>query len=494
MRPTFRTPPHGPRPILWTVPAAILVVGLMVVPASTVAAGPASPSTSVLSANSTTWAFGNVTPAPVSSYGPGGGYAANATYGFVTNVTATNTSATTVEVTVQQTVGIALSLSFCRPSCGSASRVISQFSYHAWETEDTWTNLTNTANVTQTFGINGTSLTEPALGIINSSAQIRAYVSESATDARYTVMNRTQVSSVSAEYWFSANSTVGFTSPLGLLPIGPVAARDAWVSVSTYVGQADWTAHWTLNLTGMRGGTTTIHDALSNTVGPATGIVTVQGRAALSSLRVGATNLVQVGYQLNGPFEVAPGLALRWALPDGLGMGLPRTSTWSQHAAVLADASVSALDTLPSPQSPFGLRSAEVTFSLAVLDANNSVNDTVPQSNVSGAPMTSSQAGDTAACLQQADVCSTTIGLGGNAGASGDTTLVLAAVSLVVLGALIATVAVARQRRIPSDRYPNAGLYPPGQAIEPPGAGRPNERNGQPTRDDSADDPLDRLW
>ena len=100
----------------------------MVVPASTVAAGPASPSTSVLSANSTTWAFGNVTPAPVSSYGPGGGYATNATYGFVTNVTATNTSATTVEVTVQQTVGIALSLSFCRPSSRSASRVISQFS------------------------------------------------------------------------------------------------------------------------------------------------------------------------------------------------------------------------------------------------------------------------------------------------------------------------------------------------------------------------------
>jgi hypothetical protein len=492
MLPRSATPRRANLPVVLSASVAILVASLVVVPLIGVVSGTSGLPPAAVSAQTGTWSFGKVTTASVQGNDSSGTYSGSVTYGFVTNITAVNTSATTIEVIVQETVGISLSLQYCRPNCAKPLQ-ITQFSYQGWQTRDAWTNLSAVANVTETFTNSTIPAVVNALGIINSTVQARGGASEAASDTRHGADNVTRVSSVTAAYRSSSNSTVAFTPSLGLLPTGPIASGDSWVSTALYQGSADWGAHWVLNLTGPRGKSAVSTGSTGAEVSIPTRSVTLVGSAGESGVQVHATRLLAIGYYLTGNLRLGPGLAISWAAPGGFGEGLPGSSNWTVDSVVRANVQLSSLDALPGAGLAARLQSSQVSFSLNVRDPNNgNVNDTIPQSSVNGASMTPAQASSTATCLQQAGVCATTVGSGSGLGSNGTVLIVVG--SVVVLAALAAAVLVTRQRRIPPPQYPNAGLYPPGQPL-PPSRTNPAEPK-VPNRPSSgaSDDPLDQLW
>ena len=482
-------------PIVLGAVFAIAVAGLVAVPAAALASGSSPGALPSAGSSAGTWAFGNVTAVTFHGQDGQGVYSGTLDYGFVTNVTSLNTSATTVEVVVQETVGLSLSLQYCRPTCSSPVQ-FSNFSYQAWQTRDAWTNVSTASTVLETFGNNDTVATVAALGIINSTSLDRAALVESATDVRTGIDNVTRVSSLNASYEYSSNATVAFTPALGLYPTAAVIQGDSWVATALYQASADWGANWLVELTGPRGNTASYSGSLGSPSHQASGSVTIAGSAG-SGPRVHSVRLLSLDYTLGANFVLGPGLAVTWALPGAFGAGLPGTSSWAQNARVVANVGVNALATLPGAGLVDRLQSSELAFSLRFNDPNNGagVNDTTPSQELSGTPLSSGQAGSTASCLQQSggSVCSTVLSSGGGTlGTNG--TVVLVSVSVVVLAVIVAAVVVARQRRIPPPQYPNAGLYPPGQTVGP-SPGQPSDRKAANRPSDGpTDDPLDQLW
>ncbi len=356
--------------------------------------------------------------------------------------------------------------------------------------------MSTVANVTETSASNDTATVANALGIINSTAEVRGAVNESGSDTRHGANNVTRVSMVNASYEFSSNSTVAFTPALGVLPTGAVVAGNSWVSTAVYQASADWDAHWLVNLTGPRGKSIVAPGSIEINVPGAAGSVTLIGRASESGVHIHATRLLAIGYDLGSHFVLGPGLAVSWAVPGAFGEGLPSSSTWASDAVVGANVQVSSLDAAPGAGLATRVQSSDVSFSLRVLDPNNGngVNDTVPQSEVAGAPLTPSQASSTASCLQQAGACSTSTGLGSGGGLGGNGTVLLVVGSVVILAVLVAAVLVTRQRRIPPPQYPNARLYPPGQPVSPPRTNPAQPKAPTAPPSGPSDDPLDQLW
>ncbi len=102
-------------PIALGAAIAILVASLVAVPSIAVVSATTTPPPASGSSTAGTWSFGNVTTVSVQGKDYQGSYSGSATYGFVTNITAINTSATTIEVVVQETVGVSLSLEYLPP-------------------------------------------------------------------------------------------------------------------------------------------------------------------------------------------------------------------------------------------------------------------------------------------------------------------------------------------------------------------------------------------
>lgn len=474
----------------FVVVTTVLIAGLMAIPsagfASAVPSAPAPPAAAAGQVGA--WSFGNVSTMAISGSETmmmNAGFAGNMSYGFVTNVTAVNTSSTTTEVSVEQTFGVGLSLEYCRPSCTSSSRQVSSFAYTAHEVSDSWTNLTTLANVSE--AINGTPTSVPALGVLNSSTRVVAHVNESLSDNHRMAGSPTFVRSMSGTYDFSSDSSVAFATPLGILPLGPISSGQSWGSTAAYLATARWAASWTIALATTNGSTTVTG---STGAGPSTfpGVAYLYAAARPGPFGVPTTQLLSLGYSLGGSLVVGPGPTVMWAVQGDLGMGMHGSNSWTQNMAAGGIVQVDALDSLPARGGVDRLRSSEVSFSLSVLDPDNQANQTVPTATASGSPYTPSQAAVTASCLQQPGVCATTSGIGATGGSSA-TTLVAGIAAVIVLAAVAGAVVVVRQRRIPPPKYPNAGLYPPGQPVGPtePSAPSPGPRE-QP------DDPLDQLW
>lgn len=470
--------------------AAIAFAALVAVPAIGVTAASTPAPSSGQSSGAEGWAFGNATIVPVQGHDVRGAYEGNASYGFVTNITAVNTTANTTEVIEQDTIGLSLSLEYCRPNCSAPSQV-SRFSYRAWEVRDAWTNVTNNASVLATSSGLVTATWVTAVGILNSSSTVRELVNESASDTRTGAT--TPVSSLNATYAYNSSSRVAFTPALGLFPTGAVVAQESWVASAAYTASASWAARWALNATGS--GANSSVGSSQSLLRTSTGNLTIAGAAGPSGVRVHAVRLLSLDYTLGGHFTLGPGPAVSLSLPGSFGMGLPPTSGWAAHSLIQPTVEVSALGASPNAGGFYRLQSSEVAFSLRFLDPNNDgVNDTTPQTQVAGGPMTPSQASSTASCLQQSAVCSTVTSVGGNGGlTSSSETVLVVTLSVTALAVVLAVVVVARQRRIPPPQYPNAGLYPPGQPVSP-GPSGPSEPKPPRTPSGPADDPLDQLW
>ena len=486
---------RAPIPIALTAAAAVLLAALVAVPSVGIASASPSVAPAPVTAQSGTWSFGNVSLVGVHGADDQGGFSGSASYGFVTNITTTNTSATTIEVFAQATIGISLSLQYCRPQCSSPVQT-TEFTYGAWQTEDAWTNLTTVANVTETSANSVTPVSVNALGILNSSSRVRAGTHETLIDTHSAPSNETLVSSLIASYGYESNSSVAFTPALGILPTGAVAAGDTWTASALYQASAQWEAQWSVNVTNPRVGSAIFNGSYGRSPS-GTGVVTIFGIAGISGIRVASAPLLAIGYTLNDDrLALGPGFSIAWAAPGAFGEGLPGDTPWDSNEAVGANVVLRSLDALPTPGNAERLQSSAFDYSLTFLDPNNGngVNDTVPASQVSGAPMTSGQAGTTASCLQSGSACAVVSSPGGGGGLGGNATGLLVIGSAAILVVLVAAVVVTRQRRVPPPQYPNAGLYPPGQPIAPPG--EPPSEPKSPGRPPSgpADDPLDQLW
>ena len=481
--------------------AALVVAALVAVPAvGTVTATPA-PTSVPATSDAHSWAFGNVTNRLTIQGGNAfHTFTGTATYGFVTNVTAVNTSATTIEVISQATIGLSLKLHSCSPNC-SAPVQVTDFSYQAWETYFAWTNLSTVASMTEVSLTNGSVLPNvTALGIINSSTQSRGYVHESATliSPSTSVGNSTRIRSIDATSTSNSSSSVSFTPALGILPIlptGPIGPGTYWTSTAAYASSASWGAQWFLavNLSG-----SAISRTFNGSIGhstSATGSVTLIGRA--TEIHVRQVRLLSLAYSLGPDFRLGPGLSVGWMVPGAFGEGLEGSTSWAAYMVAGANVQMHALDADPSAGLITWLRSSEVSFSVNVFDPNHSgMNDTTGPTTVTGYPMTSSQAGTYANCLQQASVCSTT-GFVQSGGTGAIPSVVLVGAAVAVLAVVVAAVVVVRQRRMPPPKYPNAGLYPPGQPVGPaepsPPAG-PATSPPPPEPGRAEDDPLGQLW
>jgi hypothetical protein len=155
----------------------------------------------------------------------------SASFGWTAIFTETNTSATTVQIEEQRTVGIHLTATFANPTASA------KYTFHGYEVDIAFANLTDAATVY----VAGTPVA--ALGIINDSTSITGGINESIT---VTSQGTTKSASLAVAGW--AHTSAQFTPALGLLPRN-LTGVTMWNSTSTIYPKAEWniTYSWTDN-------------------------------------------------------------------------------------------------------------------------------------------------------------------------------------------------------------------------------------------------------
>ncbi|MGI0139771.1 MAG: hypothetical protein ACREBT_01260 [Thermoplasmata archaeon] len=482
----------------WTMVAvvgALFVVGL----ASTLAPALASTSTAPTAASTTlvsgtAWSYGNVATENISLSGPfGGDITGSITYGFVANLTETNLSANTTELYLQETIGVSLSIQDCRINCtnlsggtGAAPVELSTYSYRAYQTYQAWTNLTNQANVTEML-LNHTTEVVPAIGILSSHSTTSSSINESTSNSF--ALTPLQDRSFTANATYLADSEVDFVTPLGILPLGNASPSGHWSSSARYNSTSSWGVTWSLDLSGV--GVLTGNESHSSSETLA--LAVLSGSAGSAFVRLHELRALPVTFGLTGGLDMVGGLALEVNAPSPFSGSFGGRFVFENSEIGNVDFGNVFENPTESLAEPVSDASAQ--FSTQLSDANdNGLNYSFGNNSVNGSPMTPEQAGATSGCLQAATCVvggTTTGGLGPGAsiGPAGAWLLwgAVAVASVVVVLAVV----VARNRRLPPPRYPNAALYPPGPQTAPAEATSPRS---SAERAPPTDDPLDRLW
>jgi hypothetical protein len=243
----------------WLVLSSVAVaMALVVVPAfaGTASASPAPISAAISPLNQ--WAYGGMGWSNNTLVSGGDTLTWNASFGWTVIFTATNTSANTVMIEEQRTVGIDLSAKFSSPTTQAT------YTYHGQETDVAFANLTNASTVYEG------GLPVPALGIDNDSTQIAGSISEAIS-----VTNHGITKTASLDVTGTAQTSAQFTPSLGLIPLD-LASSTMWNSTATVSPQAAWniTYSWANNgFNGLTGSGT----AYSNGTLSTTGTVNVTG-------------------------------------------------------------------------------------------------------------------------------------------------------------------------------------------------------------------------
>lgn len=480
---------HGPTKLLPALLAVGVAVLFVFVSASgVVGANPVAPAPTL----DTTWSYGIVKSVSV---GPqhaidGWVYEGNATVGYTVAISETNTSATTFELTILRTMGAAVSLQFCLPSCSSPTYWQDLF-YRAWESTTTLANFTTQGTVDEG------NLAVPAVALRNSTISVRANLTESSTGRLPGAMGPVDLSR-----YLSATvaglSTLDFSPAIGVVPTA-LTPGISWSSTSAF--QAHGAANYSLYYhTQGPLRTMTLGPVQGPIVLDAHGNVTVAGTySAGSTVQFGGTVYPAISLTVDGPFSVREGIIF---VPAGADLFGASPAPWSGNQTATASVQQSNLDVKPSAGGPFVLAASSWRYTTQSMNpadmpmitsgtsefapaiaASNPVSTTTLQ----GQPETAVQSQSAQQCLTSGAGCPPAVGgstprsiLGG--------VIVVGAVATV--GALIAVALVSR-RRIPPPSYPNATLYPPG-ASNPPALPRAPATPGTPPRPE--DDPLDHLW
>lgn len=434
----------------------------------------------------TLWAYGAVRTVDFSgSSAKSYDYQGSATYGYSVVLNQTNLTSSTVELSVNRTMGALISIEYCFPTCRNPSITATVY-HHAWESVDAWANFTTNGTVS----VNGASV--PALALMNSHSTLTGSLVDRA-------QGELRTSYLSANV--SASADVSFATPLGLLPENLTSPTD-WNSTSAFTATGAYRLDYAYHYSSAH---------LSSNVGPVvvsgevdrSGNVTVLGSTNAGPGRtvlLGGAPYLNVSLAVEGPFTAREGFIL---LPDqvdlfGGAVAAPVSANETGDTAV----QMTSIDvrTGGGPHLGFvgsawlystsamnpSITSASVTASGVTQVAAGANN--VASTPVQGVPIPVGQAQGYQGCLVSGTACP---------GASSPRALLpglAVGILAVVVAVIVASVLLTERRRIPPPAYPNAKLYPPGNGPDDKPmapSGPPLARRPSPPAED---DPLSNLW
>lgn len=468
--------------VVVTVLSAFLMV--FVVPAGLAAASSADLTPGP---THTLWAYGAVRAVDFSGVsGAGYVYQGTATYGYAVILNQTNLTAQTFELSVNRTMSVDLAVQYCTPSCKHPT-VTGTLSHDAWESVDDWANFTTNGNVSE----NGQNVS--AIALLNSHSSVTGSLVDSS-------QGPLRSSYLSANV--SATASVGFVTPLGLLPID-LPASPSWTSTSAFSASGEYAIDYTYRHSGPSGTIVIGPSATTGTV-ERSGNVTVVGdvnTGPANSINFSGVSFLNVSLSVEGPFVAREGFIL---VPDTVDLfGASSASVWSSNESGGTSAEMTSLYVHPGLGAHLGIGGSEWLYSASAL--NPSAVSLAPSAPV-GAGVTEIAAGadnvgstpvqgvpETVDAAQGQQHCLISgVGCPSAAGKPVIPVFSLAVIGVVVLS-VVGAVMVAERRRVPPPAYPNAKLYPPGGVApaKPLGTAPATTARRPPPEED---DPLSNLW
>lgn len=436
----------------------------------------------------TLWAYGAVRSVTFSgSSSDGYAFQGSATYGYTVLLNQTNLTSTTFELFANRTMAAQLSIEYCLPNCKSPTATAS-VTHDAWEAVDSWANFTTTANVSE----NGQNVS--AIGLLNSHSTVQGSLWD---DAQGLVRS----SFLSANV--SANASVAFATPLGLLP-NNLAAGASWTASSAFTASGAWAIGYHYRFVGPKATIDIGPSELSGDV-QSSGNVSVLGSVALGAgdeVAFGGVPYLNVSLTVMGPFVAREGFIL---VPANIDLFGASTSTpWGANETGGSTVEMTSLYVHAGSGAHLGIAGSEWLYtssalnpsvtSLAPADSGLSSVDEVASgasevgaTPVQGVPISVDQANGYSNCLISGAGCPAA-----TAGSPLSLHGLFLGVIAVVVVAVVAAVLITERRRMPPPSYPNALLYPPGGTapVKPADPSRSEARRTPPPEDD----PLSNLW
>jgi hypothetical protein len=468
--------------------AAVAIFLALVVPAGWAGAfvTPSAGSTQTL------WAYGAVRNVGYSGTTAGGWqYQWNATFGFSVILNQTNTSATTIELSANRTMGAILQFHYCYPNCQSP-KYYGNVTDHVYETLADTANLTTAGSVTE----NGGSVA--AIALNNSASQLRANVTE--VSSSYLPLSLGVSQPVVRSHYLGAQVTaqtsLDLSPSLGILPES-LATAQTWSSQASFDAQvAAQYAYYSSYSGPLR--TVTVGPLRGNLSTPATGTVTVNGSfSPANEFTLGGVAYPEVALAISGPFALFEGFLLVPRSADLFEGGQP----WSADQNGSTTASMSFLDARSVEDGHLGIGGSAWVFEASSLGPTSAVSGLTgvtetagPAADTESAPPTTVQGlpENVATAQAQQNCLLTGAGCPGGAGPASPSALRgiagLLGILVVVIVVIAVVVLVTERRRMPPPVYPNAALYPPIASFPPP----PGAPTGPPPTPD--EDPLRNLW
>ncbi|MCI4350829.1 MAG: hypothetical protein L3K15_04885 [Thermoplasmata archaeon] len=278
--------------------AALMMV--FIIPALALPAAAAPVTTAGSPVASTQWAYGAEKWVNVTITLPNATYSAQAFFGWHVIFTATNTSATTVELEAQRAMLATYQATICSPNCVHPT-LQGNLSVRGWEKNAAFVNLTSTAVVYE----NGTPAA--ALGIINASAQTIGNLTESMA-VTATTHNLTRSASAALAVAGHAQASIAFVPPLGLVPWN-LSKNLTWNSTSAFTAQGSWALDFSWARVSFLG----VH---TNGFGNPSGAVNASGTVAVLGKDLGSITLDNgktvpvIALLIEGPFDAVDGVIL----------------------------------------------------------------------------------------------------------------------------------------------------------------------------------------
>ena len=489
--------------VVASISLVVLLVFVLTPSTAAGASGTASPS-----ASTGEWAYGylhNYSVGPRYTLS-GWTYEGNLVIGYsvILSENQSSTNASVFELTVHRTMGVQFSVKFCSPSCSSPTEYAYLF-YHAWETTDSFANLTTAGTVLQ----NGSSV--QAIALLNSSSLLRANLTETSSSA----LPSPGGGLVDRSAYLSANVTslahIAFSPSLGLFPLSLGPNPTGWTSSSAFVAGGAFSFSYYHFVLGPLGPSSVTRSFGPYTVAPS-GTVTLLGNYTPSQAQVfsGITyQALHLAIVSSTAFSVREGFILVPAQADLFGSA---SEPWSGNQSGVSEATMSALDVRPladgTVNGHLGIGASRWTFasstanpaegllgsstmigstmgSLTATPTASGSQNTVANTTVQGSPELVNQATTDNQCLLTGLSCPAASGTGPLR--NGLLTVGALAVVATIVAALL-IVAVSERRRMPPPTYPNARLYPPGAD------GTATTKPGTPAPPRPEEDPLDHLW
>lgn len=271
------------------------------------------------------WAYGGQKWANVTIDLPNATYTSHAFFGWQVIFSATNTSATTVELEASRTMAGHVYAQYCSPNCSNAT-TSGNLSLVGWEQSAGFANLTTAGTVYV-----GGSPTA-AIALANASSRSAGNLTESFTFSTGSGA-AAHSTAASLDVAGNAHAEIDFATPLGLVPYNATTG-ERWNDSAAFTAAGAWAISGMWSHTSFLGTTGSGHLNASGAV-QANGTVSVQGYDAGNVTLANNQTLPVIVLSWNGPFDDEDGVIL---VPHDFDMFGGSTHAWSSDS--LGDDSV----------------------------------------------------------------------------------------------------------------------------------------------------------